>query len=77
MNCKYCGAPPMFKAGDKVQLNESWGKACGQDPSYPVGMKGVVTGPSRAAMCVMVVIDGRKRPSSWHQSFFTKIRRSK
>ena len=79
MNCRYCGAPPMFKAGDRVKLNSEWTKASGgiKNYGYEKGREGVVTGPSRIEMCTMVLFDGDKRPSFWHQSFFTKIRRSK
>lgn len=64
----------MFKIGDRVKLNEKWGKACSVDLKYSIGTKGTITGLSRIEMCVMVLMDGTKRPSSWHQSFFTKIR---
>lgn len=72
MNCKYCGAPPMYKKGDRVKLNALWMKnSGGQGPA--VNTKATVLGSSHTKGCVRIVIDGTKTPSTFHQSFLTKF----
>jgi hypothetical protein len=68
--CEYCGAPPMFKKGDRVALNSNWAND-GINPQR--GDKATVVGQSRALGCVRVLFDGRKTLTSFHQSFLSKI----
>jgi hypothetical protein len=73
MNCEICGAPPIFKKGDRVALNAVWHKhSAGTGPG--IGTKATVLGPSRKALsCVRLVFDGKKTPQSFHQSFLRRI----
>ncbi len=73
-NCEYCGAPPMFKKGDRVALNAVWHKYSGGDSDFTIGSKATVRGLSRDAGCIRIVFDGQKTPQTFHQSFLNKIR---
>jgi hypothetical protein len=72
MNCEICGAPPLFKKGDRVFLNAVWMGHAGD-----AGDAGdaTVIGQSRKPGCVRIVFDGRKTPNIYHQTFLS--RRSK
>lgn len=78
MNCEICGAPPIFKKGDRVKLNAAWVRHCNGEPSmgYLLGAKATVLGPSRSHRGVVrVQFDNYEAPTSFHQSFLTKVSR--
>ena len=76
-DCEYCGAPPMFKKGDRVALNAEWMRHSGGGViGHMVNDRATILGPSRsAASCFRLVFDGRKTPITFHQSFLRKIRK--
>jgi hypothetical protein len=73
-NCEFCGAPPVFKKGDRVALNSNWFVAS-LGMGRQVGSKATVLGLSRTKYCVRVLFDGLKKPQIFHQSFFNFVRR--
>ena len=76
MNCEYCGAPRIFKKGDRVELNEAWSKHCDGDPKPAKGTRAKVVGYSHDYQyLVRIVFDfGVKTPTTFHQSFLTKVK---
>ena len=72
MNCEYCGAPAMFKKGDRVALNGEW-RPYG-NRGYAVGAKATVIGQSRSLGCVRLLFDARKTITTFHQSFLRRIK---
>lgn len=76
MNCELCGAPPMFKKGDRVALNATWvERAGGEIGIYTLDKKATVVGHSKNPGCIRIVFDCTKTPQSFHQMFLSKIRR--
>jgi len=66
----------MYKIGDRVRLNEEWGRWTQYAPSktHPVGREGTVTGfPKKDKQCTKVTFDGKKGPTNFHTSFLTRI----
>jgi len=72
-NCAICGAPPMFKRGDRVALNAVWMKHSG-GMGRNIGDRATVLGLSRTENCVRLVFDDRKTPCTYHQTFLRGIR---
>jgi hypothetical protein len=72
--CKYCGAPPIFKKGDRVALNTEWKKASGGEMKPLIGSKATVRKAGTATGCVWVLFDDQKIAKLFHQSFFRRIR---
>ena len=79
LNCPVCGAPPFFKVGDRVQLNDEWGRwtfSFDMKENYPVGRKGTIA-PNRTSIipqgCTRVKFDGERLSKIFHQTFLTKI----
>ena len=73
--CEICGAPPLFKTGDRVALNAVWMQHSGGDcGNHPIGRRATVVGLSRNAGCARLVFDGTKTPTTFHQSFLRRIR---
>jgi len=65
----------MFKIGDRVRLNEEWGKWTQYAPSktHPVGTLGTVVGFPKEKHCVKVLFDGRKTKNNFAKSFLTRV----
>ena len=62
----------MFAKGDRVYLNDVWKKHnLGQ--IGPNVMNATVQGLSRNRGCVRIIFDGKKTPTTYHQSFLSKL----
>ena len=68
-----------FDKGDRVALNQEWvtHNAGRPDARYPKGREAAVIGFTRIyPECIRVVFDGQKTPTTFHESFFSLVRRN-